>query len=235
MLDEATWEHAGEKSHEEEKEHRKELSHCLAEVLTVHLLTLLTSILLLSLLLLRRPSVPALGLVAEKHEVEEFFRVDKVIVSELVKVTTMEVMATPASAARTSRLSSLESIGIPKLVILAALGSVWETRHGSINFLKSLISLRWAILIGMYFQTLLPVGFLEFFVVTIPLYAKNVVVVLVPYYISCYFLLFCSKFPLLRLRSRTSGWCGRWTGSPRGTCWCSWRGRARCSKLIHLL
>ena len=125
VLDEATGKHAREKSHEQEKEHRKELSHCLAEVLTVHLLTLLTSILLLSLLLLRRPSVPALGLVAEKHEVEEFFRVDKVIVSELVKVTTMEVMATtPASAARTSRLSSLESIGIPKLVILATLGSV---------------------------------------------------------------------------------------------------------------
>ena len=76
------------------------MSHCLAEVLTVHLLTLLTSILLLSLLLLRRPSVSALGLVAEKHEVEEFFRVDKVIVSELVKVTTMELMATPASSAR---------------------------------------------------------------------------------------------------------------------------------------
>ena len=180
MLDEATWEHTREKSHEEEKEHWKELSHCLAEVLTVHLLILLTSILLLSLLLLRRPSVSALGLVAEKHEVEEFFRVDKVIVSELVKVTAMEVMATPASAARSSRLGSFESISIPKLVILSTFGRVWETRHGSIDFLKSLISLRRAILIGMYFQTLLPVCFLEFFVIAIPCHAKNVIVVLVP-------------------------------------------------------
>ena len=50
---------------------------------------------------------------AEKHEVEEFFRVDKVIVSELVKVTTMEVMATSASAADdTTCRSVLHSIRI---------------------------------------------------------------------------------------------------------------------------
>ena len=61
---------------------------------------------------------------AEKHEVEEFFRVDKIIVSELVKVTAMEVMATPASAARSSRLGSLKGISIPKLVILATFGRV---------------------------------------------------------------------------------------------------------------
>ena len=124
VLDKATRKHTREKSHEEEKEHRKELSHCLTKVLTVHLLTLLASILLLSLLLLRRPSVSSLGLVAEKHEVEEFFRVDKVIVSELVKVTAMEVMSTSASAGLPTRLSSLETISIPKLVILAALRRV---------------------------------------------------------------------------------------------------------------
>ena len=124
VLDKATREHTREKSHEEEKEHRKELSHCLTKVLSVHLLTLLASILLLSLLLLRWPSVSSLGLVAEKHEVEEFFRVDKVVVSELVKVTAMEVMSTSASAGLPTRLSSLEIISIPKLVILAALGWV---------------------------------------------------------------------------------------------------------------
>ena len=117
---------------------------------------------------------------AEKHEVEEFFWVDKVIISELMKVTTMEVMASPASGARPTRLSSFKSISISKLVILAALGCVRETRHSRIDFLKSLISLRRAILIGMYFQTLLPVCFLEFFVVAIPCHAKNVIVVLVP-------------------------------------------------------
>ena len=124
VLDKATREHTREKSHEEEKEHRKELSHCLTKVLSVHLLTLLASILLLSLLLLRWPSVSSLGLVAEKHEVEEFFRVDKVVVSELVKVTAMEVMSTSASAGLPTRLSSLKTISIPKLVILAALGWV---------------------------------------------------------------------------------------------------------------
>ena len=122
ILDKATREHTREKSHEEEKKHRKELSHCLSKVLTIHLLTLLASILLLSLLLLRWSSA-SLGLVTEKHEVEEFFRVDKVIISKLVEVTAMEVMSS-ASAGLPTRLSSLKTISIPKLVILAALGWV---------------------------------------------------------------------------------------------------------------
>ena len=100
------------------------MSHCLSKVLTIHLLTLLASILLLSLLLLRWSSVSSLGLVAEKHEVEELFRVDKVIVSKLVEVTAMEVMSTSASAGLPTRLSSLKGISIPKLVILAALGRI---------------------------------------------------------------------------------------------------------------
>ena len=160
VLDKATREHTREKSHEEEKEHRKELSHCLSKVLTVHLLTLLASILLLSLLLLRRPSVSSLGLVAEKHEVEEFFRVDKVVISIVVKVAAMEVMATSTSGARPTRLMSLERIRVPELVILAALGWIRQARHGCIDFLKSLIGIRRVILIGMHFQTLLLVCFL---------------------------------------------------------------------------
>ena len=140
VLDKAAREHAREQSDEEEKEHRKELSHCLAKVLSFHLLTiLLTSLLLLSILLLLWSHVSATGLVAEKHEVEEFFRVDKVIISELMKVTAMEVMSTPASGARPTRLMSFKGISISKLVILAALGWVGETRHGRIHLLKRLI------------------------------------------------------------------------------------------------
>ena len=97
---------------------------------------------------------------AEKHEVEELFRVDKVIVSKLVEVTAMEVMSTSASAGLPTRLSSLKTISIPKLVILAALGCVRETRHSRIDFLKSLVCLRCTILIGMHFKALFPVCFL---------------------------------------------------------------------------
>ena len=161
MLDKATREHAREKSDEEEEEHREELSHCLAQVLTVHLLTLLTSTrLLLPILLLLWSHVAATGLVAEKHEVEEFFRVDKVVISKVVKVAAMEVMATSTSGARPTRLMSLESIQISELVILAALGWIRQARHGCIDFLKGLIGIRRVILIGMNFQTLPLVCFL---------------------------------------------------------------------------
>ena len=161
MLDKATREHAREKSDEEEEEHREELSHCLAQVLTVHLLTLLTSaVLLLPILLLLWSHVAAARLVAEKHEVEEFFRVDKVVNSIVVKVAAMEVMATSTSGARPTRLMSLERIRVPELVILAALGWIRQARHGCIDFLKSLIGIRRVILIGMHFQTLPLVCFL---------------------------------------------------------------------------
>ena len=117
---------------------------------------------------------------------------------------------------------SFKSISTSKLIVLSALLWIRQYRHGLVDAFECFICIRCIVLIRMHLQTLLPVGFLQFTVITVSLHAQHLVIVLAAEDFLCDFCLFrCELFGLgLRNFSTTRGgrrWGSFWTARLLGS------------------
>ena len=115
VLDEATRENRGKKSHKEEKQHRQELADHDTKVLR----------LIIALTLLAVPSlclamISAWRRLPSEHELKEVFWRHEVTIIEASKMAALETMVL-ATSTTASVLSPFKSVCIPKLIVLAFL------------------------------------------------------------------------------------------------------------------